>query len=199
METTADVEDQSLYHRARAELDAGRRPDAVFEALVVDTLDPRAVALAVCSALGVPLEEARQRWTETGEPLMERIIQPDEFAESGALLELAGFFDVHRQLDEREQRIRDLLDQALATVVGGGLPSGYAHSLFRKLQTGRLAEAFISMATHAAQSRRPVPTEYWTHLLAAADLLAITDDDRFDSCVATCRRMLSQTSPSASD
>jgi hypothetical protein len=188
-----DTEDQGLLQRARAELEAGRRPEAVYATLVTDTLDPRAAALAVCCALGIPREEARQRWIDTGEPLTD-LVQPGEPAELGAFLELAGFFDVHRQLDERELPVRQSPDQALATIAAGGLPSGYAHGLSRKFQTGRLAEAFVSMATHGARRQRPVPAAYWTHLLAAANLLAITDDDRFESCVALCRQMLDQSS-----
>jgi hypothetical protein len=143
-------------------------------------------------------EAAWQRWTDIGEPLMD-LVQPGEPADLGTFLELAGFFDLHRQLDERELPIRHLLDQALATAAAGGLPSGYAHTLSRKLHTGRLSEAFVLMATYGPRRQLPDPAAYWTHLLAAADLLAITNDDQFDSCVARCRQMLDQPSTPTSD
>jgi hypothetical protein len=172
---------------------AGARPDAVFATLAEDTHDYRGAALAVCTAAGIPRAQAQQRWIADGAELVPQV-QPGDAAELGFFLELAGFFDVHRQLDEREQHIRHLLDQAVdrAFATLGGLPSGYAHGLSRKLRTGRLAEAFVSMATFGARQRHPMPAAYWTHLLAAADLLAISDDDQFESCVVACRQRLEQ-------
>lgn len=58
------------------------------------------------------------------------------------------------------------------------------------MQTGRLAEAFVSMVTFGDQRQRPMPVAYWTLLLAAADLLATTDNDQFVSCVVLCRQRL---------
>ncbi|GAA1971772.1 hypothetical protein GCM10009838_33960 [Catenulispora subtropica] len=99
-------------------------------------------------------------------------------------------------LDEREQRIRLLLDQAVeqAFAALGGLPSGYAHGLSRKLQTGRLAEAFISMVTFGGQRQPPMPAEYWTRLLAAADLLAMPEDNQLEPYIVACRQRLEQPS-----
>jgi hypothetical protein len=190
---SAASDEEILVRRARDALLAGARPQAVFATLAEDTHDYRGAALAVCTAAGNPRALALQRWTDEGAEVLEQIL-PSDPAEVGFFLELAGFFDVHRQLDDHEQRIRDLLDQAVkqAFATSGGLPSGYAHGLSRKLLTGRLAEAFIAMATFGARRQDLVSTAYWTHLLAAADLLAVSDDDEFESCVAVCRRGLAQ-------
>jgi hypothetical protein len=184
-----DGDDQVLFQRAYAELHAGGRPDAVFAALAANTLDYRAAALAVCTAAGIPRAQALQRWAETGEELAS-LIQRGEEGDLGAILEMSGLFDVHPRLDAREQQVRQLLHQALATV--GALPSGYAHGLGRMLQTGRLTDALVSMTTHGARRSRPMSAAYWTHLLAAAELLNGTDDERFDACVALCRQLLDQ-------
>jgi hypothetical protein len=188
MDAQDDGESQVLLRRTRAELAAGR-PEAVFTALAKDTGDWRAAALAVCAAAGIPRAQAEQRWADTGAQLA-ALIQPGEEADLGAVLEVVGFFDVHRRLDEREQQVRRLLERAFAAA--GGLPSGYGHGVIRLLQTGRLTDAFVSMAMHGSRRRRPMPPAYWTHLLAAAALLTGTDDDRFEPCVALCRRLLDQ-------
>lgn len=175
--------------RARAGLLAGGRPEAVFTALAKDIGDYRAVALAMCAVAGIPRAQAQQRWADTGEQVA-ALIEPGEEADLGAILELAGVFDVHRRLDENELQIRHLLD--LAYAAAGGLPSGYGQGVIRLLQTGHLTDAFVSMTTYGARRGRPMPPAYWSHLLAAADLVTDTDDDRFESCVTLCRRMLDQ-------
>lgn len=193
MNARDDGAEKALVQRAHAGLLTGARPDAVFAMLAEDTHDYRGAALAVCTAAGIPLAQAQQRWADVAADLVPQV-EPDDAAELGFFMEQVGFFDVQRQLDEREQQIRYLLDQAVdqAFAALGGLPSGYAHGLSRKLQTGRLAEAFVSMATFGDRRRRPMPVAYWTHLLAAAELLAITDNDQFESCVALCRQRLEQ-------
>lgn len=193
MDERDDGEDHVLFQRAHAALRAGARPEAVFATLAEDTHDLRAAALAVCAALGVPQQQARQRWEKTGEALLSQMQPGDEAGELGEFLEFAGFFDVHPDLNERDQHARRLLEQAFSAA--GGIPSGYAHGLIRKLQTGRLADAFVSMATHGARRSRPTPPEYWRDLLAAAELLSGTENDQFEPCVALCRQQLGQTGP----
>lgn len=190
-EKAFDGDENVLLQRARAGLLTGARPDAVFATLAEGAPDYRGAALAVCVAAGVSLAQARERWAEIDPELISQV-QPDDAAELGFFMELAGFFDVHRQLDEREQRIRRLFIQAGAET--GNLPSGYAYGLGRKLQTGRLAEAFVAMATFGARRQHPMPAEYWTNLLAAAELLAVSGDDQFESCVAACRQRLEELS-----
>ena len=94
-----------LLHRARAELLAGARPDAVFATLAENTHAYRGAALAVCMAAGIPRAQAQQRWIDGGAELVSQV-QPSDAAELGFFLELSGFFDVHRPLDEREQHAR---------------------------------------------------------------------------------------------
>lgn len=191
-----DNDETALARRARAELLAGARPGAVFATLAEDTHDFSAAALAVCTAAGISRAEAQQRWIEEVEVELGSEFQPEDGAELGLALELGGFFDVHRQLDEREQCIRHLLDLAVSESFAtlGVLPSGHAVGVRRKVEAGRLAEAFVSMATFSVRRRHPMSAEYWTHLLAAADLLAISDDDQFESCVVACREKLAQRS-----
>jgi hypothetical protein len=144
-------------------------------------------ACGVRSRRYTPRAGSEQRWADTGAQLA-ALIQPGEEADLGAVLELAGLLDVHRHLDEREQQVRRLLERAFTAA--GGLPSGYG--VIRLLRTGRLTDAFVSIATHGSRRSRPMPPAYWTHLLAAAALLTGTDDDRFEPCVALCRRLLDQ-------
>ncbi|NUP49800.1 MAG: hypothetical protein HOW97_21185 [Catenulispora sp.] len=192
---SGDSDGTVLVQLARAELLTGARPDAVFATLAEGAQDYGDAALAVCVAAGVSPEQAQERWAEVGAELISQV-EPDDAAELGFFLELAGFFDVHRQLDEREQHIRRLLDRARAAsanlpgAYAYGLPSGYAYGLGRKMQTGRLGEAFVAMATFGARRQHPMPAEYWSDLLAAAELLAVSGDEQFDSCVAICRQQL---------
>jgi hypothetical protein len=177
---------QALMRRARESLDNGASPETVFVALAVDTRDLREAAIAVCVAAGTPRADAEGRWGDGCEQLLAEIHDGEE-AIFGEILEMTGFFDFHRPLDEREQHVRRELRQAMATALP--LPSGYAHLLGRTLQTGRLARAFIKMTTLPLTDA----TAYWAHLLAAADLLAGSEDDRFESCVNLCRQRLDQT------
>jgi hypothetical protein len=193
MDERDDGEQHVLFQRAHAALQASVRPEAVFATLAGDTHDLRAAALAVCAALGVPRQQAQQRWAKTGEALLSQMRPGDEARDFGDVLEYAGFFDVHPDLNERDQHARRLLERAFNAA--GGIPSGYAHGMIRKLQTGRLADAFVSMATHGARRSRPTPPDYWRDLLAAAELLSSTENDQFEPCVALCRRQLEQTGP----
>jgi hypothetical protein len=176
---------QALMRRARESLDNGVSPDAVFADLAVDARDLRAVAIAVCMAAGTPRADAEGRWDYDIEQLRAELHDGDEAA-FGDILEMTGFFDFHRPLDEREQHVRAELRQAMATALP--LPSGYAHLLGRMLQTGRLTSAFIKMTTLPLTDA----TAYWAHLLAAADLLTGSEDDQFESCVNLCRQRLDQ-------
>ncbi|MEZ0110472.1 hypothetical protein ABH920_004487 [Catenulispora sp. EB89] len=194
MDDRDDGKDEVLVRRAYTALQGGdTRPEAVFATLAEEAGDYRAAALAVCAAVGVPRSQAHQRWAGIGEEALSQMLPGDEAADLGVFLELAGFFDVHPDLAEPEQQARRLLEQAFAAA--GGVPSGYAHNLIRKLRTGRLAEAFVSMVTYGAGRSRLTPREYWEYLLAAAELLPGADVDRFESCVTMSRQRLDQTSP----
>jgi hypothetical protein len=114
--------------------------------------------------------------------------------DGGTLLEMAGFFDFHRPLDEHEQQIHHLLCQAFNA--HGGWPSGLGHQLIRKLQAGRFIDALASMAAHSPRLGAPSPSTYWTHLLAAANMLTSSDDGRVEPILLLCRQHLDQSSTS---
>jgi hypothetical protein len=187
MSQAGTEQQQAFIRRARAGLDAGVSPGTVFASLAVDVRDRRAAVIAVCVAAGTPRPEAEGRWTDDDEQLLADIHDGEE-AILGEILETLGFFDFHRPLDEREEHARRELRQAAAAALP--LPSGYAHGLGRMLRTGRLTSAFISMAMHPHSGAHA--TAYWQHLLAAADLLTCSEDDRFESCVNECRQRLDQ-------
>jgi hypothetical protein len=190
MDARDDAHAQALARRAQAGLRAGGTPCAVFVDLAAGTLDYRATALAVCAAAGIPRVQFEQRWADTSEQLLPEI-QPGQEALLGEVLETLGLFDVHRPLDEHEQQARRHMKLAMAAV--GWWPSGYAVRLSRWWMTGRLVDAFVSLADYGAgPDGATMPPAYWTHLLAAADLLAGTDDNRFESCVLLCRDQLGQ-------
>ena len=189
MAHAVDEPEQALLRRAHESLHAGVLPEAVFAELAADARDVRSVAIAVCVAAGTSRADAEQRWAAEGEPLFVELLDGDEEG-LGVFLEMAGFFDFHRPLDEREQQIRSLLGQAFDA--RGGWKSGAGHHLIRKLQTGRLTDALASMAAHAPDPGAPSPSAYWAHLLAAATLLAGSDDSRVEPIVLLCRRHLDQ-------
>lgn len=93
--------------------------------------------------------------------------------------------------DAREQALR-LLSQALG--LSGRIPSGYAITVCGHLRSGRLVEGFVLMVEYSdrTQARRARPREYWGRLLAAANLLAGTGNDKFEPCVSLCRTRLEE-------
>lgn len=191
-----DVEQQALLRRARESLHVGASPETAFAELAVATSNLRVAAIAVCVAAGTPRADAEKRWATDGEPLVAEI-RDGEGALLGEILEMAGFFDFHRTLDEHELQIRHELDQAFAAA--GRWRSGVAHSLIRQLETGRFVDALASMTAHGPRRGVPTPSTYWTHLLAAANLLTSSDDGRIEAIVLLCRQHLDQYSASDTD
>lgn len=188
-----DEHQQALLRRAQESLHAGATNDAVFAELAVTTRDVRAVAIAVCVAAGTSRAEAEKRWADDGEPLLTELLNGDEES-LGTFLEMVGFFDFHRPFDDREQQIHQLLGQAFNA--HGGWPSGVAHGLNRHLQTGRFIDVLAAMAARAPRPRAPSPSTYWAHLLAAANMLADSDDGRVEAVSQLCRQHLDQSSGS---
>jgi hypothetical protein len=184
---------QALLLRAQERLHVGASTDAVFAELAVNTRDLRSVAITVCVAAGTSRADAEKRWAADGEPLLTEVLDGEE-AFLGTFLEMAGFFDFHRPLDEREQQIHHLLCQAFNA--HGGWPSGLGHQLIRKLGTGRFIDALASMAAHSPRGGAPSPSTYWTHLLAAANMLTSSDDGRVEPILLLCRQHLDQSSTS---
>ena len=198
MDHTDDEQQQQalalvLLRAAQDRLHAGASPEAVFAELAVNTRDVRAAAIAVCVAAGTSRADAEKRWVDDGEPLLAEV-QGDGEAAVGQFLEMAGFFDFHRPLDEREQQISRHLSQAFNAY--GRWRSGVAHQLSRKMQTGQFVDALALMAAQGSHRSVPTPSAYWTHLLAAANMLTGSDSEiegensRVESVVLLCRQRL---------
>lgn len=191
-----DEQQRTLLQSAQGRLRDGVSPRTAFAKLAANAGDLHAVAIAVCMAAGTSRADAEKRWATDGELLLLEV-QDGEEALLGQFLEMAGFFDYHRPLDEREQQIRHLLGQAFNA--HGGWKSGLGNGLIRKLQTGQFIDALTTMAVHAPHPRALSPTAYWSHLLAAANMLASTDDGRVEPVVLLCRRHLDASSTSSTD
>lgn len=196
MARAEDEQLPTLVQSAQDRLRGGASPRKVFVELATDSGDLHAVAIAVCMAAGTGHEDAEKRWATDGEPLLAEAGDDDE-AFLGKVLEMTGFFDFHRPLDDHDQQIRDLLGQAFDA--HGGWKSGAGLGLLRKLQTGRFVDALESMAGNAPRSGALSPSAYWNHLLAAADMLASTDDARIEPIALLCRRHLEESSAAGTD
>ncbi|MDX3533502.1 hypothetical protein PV721_03775 [Streptomyces sp. MB09-01] len=153
--------------RIREALGSGLPVIEVHAELAAGTDDVRAAALVVCDALGIPRGEAERRlrgcqdlWGEFG-PGDERLV--------GELLDGIGLFDVHVTLDERGERIRGLMRRAMGA--SGGISSGIGVGILRKLDTGRLPEAFAVLVRVRVRERGD-PVRYWAVLGTAGELLA---------------------------
>lgn len=206
MTQAADEHHEALTRRAQERLGAGASADAVFVELAGDGAPVlRAVAIAVCVAAGTPLAEAEERWAADGEEAV--AAAESDVEDLGWILEKCGFFDFHRPLDEHEQQISLLLRQAFAA--HGGWASGHGWTLTRRLQTGQLAKALASMSAsaprRATEWAKPSPSNYWTRLLEAAELLSDGndandgDDDQMAEIAILCRRRLDELSAADPD
>ncbi|MFF3014667.1 hypothetical protein [Streptomyces sp. NPDC057939] len=153
--------------RAREALRSGATPVEAYTELAAGTRDLRGAALAVCEALGIPRADAGTRlgdgdgrWGGFG---------PGEESLLGELLETIGVFDTPVALDEPGERIRALMRRAPGAL--GGIASGAALGVHRKLYAGRLPEAYATLV------RLPVrecgdPVRYWATLGTVGELLA---------------------------
>ncbi|MFE1826067.1 hypothetical protein [Streptomyces yangpuensis] len=160
--------------RAREALASGRSPAEVYAALAVGA-DFRDTALVVCDALGIPRADAEHR-LRGAEELWGDFAPGDEEL-LGELLDLAAVFDVHVALDEPGERVRRLLDRSMGAL--GGIGSGAGFSIGRKLDTGRLPEAYDVLVDLPVRERGD-PARYRAELIAAGVLLAdwLPPDDR---------------------
>jgi hypothetical protein len=176
----------------RVELSSEAR---AFEELVRQGGDPRAAAVATCLGLGIAREEAERRVRDAESLFAD--LGPEEEEELALFLDLSHVFVVDRELDAREQEIRDLLGRAAGAM--GGIRSGLGNSLHRWLRTGELARAYLSLAKGNQVRATGDPSVYWSALVAVGDLLLDGGDgaDRgehegLDEARAHCRRMTAQ-------
>ncbi|UUY50854.1 hypothetical protein NRK68_28630 [Streptomyces yangpuensis] len=152
--------------RARQALASGLPPAEVYAALAVGA-GFRDTALAVCDALGIPRADAEHRLRGTEELWGDFAPGDEELA--GELLDLAAVFDVHVTLDEPGEQVRRLLGRSMGAL--GGIGSGAAFSISRKLATGRLPEAYTVLVGLPVRDRGD-PARYRAELIAAGELLA---------------------------
>ncbi|MFD8019767.1 hypothetical protein ACFV6G_04990 [Streptomyces lavendulae] len=164
--------DESLVAAARERLRAGVKPAVVCGELAARTRRWMDVALAVGQARGIPKADLRIRLGGELVRLQDEF-RPGEEEDYGLLLEIHGVFDVPKQLDEREVVIAEHL--RTAWVAAGGLGSGHAVSLSRRFVTGELSLAFRTLARSGPRYGPGRPTEFWTAMVAAGELLDPTD------------------------
>ncbi|MFF4698032.1 hypothetical protein [Streptomyces chattanoogensis] len=177
---------------ARAALGAGVPAVDVFAELALKAADLQSAALAVCLALGVPRADAEQRLDGSDELLDE--LNPGEERTGGEILETLGVFDVDRSLDERGEEIKRWLGTAIGA--HGTFGSGHAHSLWRRLRTGALTGAFLSLADSGPHPVEGAPSTYWEALTRAGELLSADNrevDERFEKALERCRRQAAGT------
>ncbi|MEV7598662.1 hypothetical protein AB0O91_14895 [Kitasatospora sp. NPDC089797] len=182
----------ALEAEARERLGAGADPVEVCGVLAARVPQWVEAALAVGRALGV--EEAELRRRLAGEPQLLAELRPGEEDLYAAALEQMGVFDVPLRLDAREAAVVEHLHAALRAQ--GGLGSGYYHGIQRAFAKGESAQIFRSLVRFGPR-RGPRhagrPTEFWTALTAAGELLDPADgDDRGTVAqgLDTCRERL---------
>ncbi|MFI8391658.1 hypothetical protein [Streptomyces sp. NPDC085540] len=166
--------DESLVAAARERLRAGAEPAVVCGELAARTRRWLDAALAVGQARGIPKADVRMRLGGEPERLQDEF-RPGEEEDYGLLLEIHGVFDVPKQLDERDVVIAAHL--RTAWVATGGLGSGHAVSLSRRFVTGELSLAFRMLARFGPRRGPGRPTEFWTAMVAAGELLDPTVGD----------------------
>ncbi|MFJ3631211.1 hypothetical protein [Streptomyces sp. NPDC090112] len=153
--------------RAREALSVGLTPVDVYAGLAAGTGDRRGAALTVCDALGIPRPDAESRLRGT-EELWDGF-GPDEEQLVGELLDLVGLFDVHTTLDEPGEHLRTLMNRARAAL--GGIASGAASALWRRLATGRLPEAYALLVGLPVREGGDA-ARYWALLTTVGEGLA---------------------------
>ncbi|MFI6101553.1 hypothetical protein ACIA8G_38915 [Lentzea sp. NPDC051213] len=126
-----------LAEEARALLAGGATPQEAFIALWRPHRPYYDVTLAVCVAVGNPVENAIRR-------LEPKVAWADE-PEAGDIglwvevLETAGYFDLHVDLSAEQQLIAAELRRGFQELLP--MPSGLAHHFVRLMEAGHLDEA----------------------------------------------------------
>jgi hypothetical protein len=159
-----------LEQAAREQLASGLAAPDVLVRLLAAGVDPTQAAVAVCVAAGSPGAEAERRLVEF-DGLWE-LMEPGEEAEAADLLARQGYFEPDAVLDEQQQEIAARLQLVLTTV--GGVPSGFAPTLFKYLRTGHLAKAFIQLEWLGSM-RWKDNEDFWTAMCRVGE--AFPDED----------------------
>ncbi|MBD0669630.1 hypothetical protein [Streptomyces sp. CBMA156] len=171
---------------ARHALTRGHTPAATYALLARRTQKPLPSARAVCLALTIPLAETTRRLTECHDALLADP-RPGAETDTGEVLEALGVFDIPKSLTDTELAVVDLFLTAIGAM--GGIRPGHQHGLQRWFTTGNLTTAYLSLATARPLPRTGNPTQYWTTLVTAGELLATTPspDRRIIYALAHCR------------
>ncbi|MFF0393272.1 hypothetical protein ACFYS8_31930 [Kitasatospora sp. NPDC004615] len=190
----------SLAEEARERLRSGAEPAVVCGELAVRTVRWWDAAVAVGLAMGIPEQELRRRLHDDPDEMQSPFEDGDE-ALYGELLEMAGVFDIHRQLDARESAVEKRLRAAMGAM--GGLGSGHAHGLLRRFAKGELDSVLRSLARFGPRTGRGRPVEFWEALVAAGELLVeLADGGEARAAVAQvlddCRLKLASCEPHGS-
>ncbi|MFC8917733.1 hypothetical protein ACFT5C_18370 [Streptomyces sp. NPDC057116] len=156
--------ESALVVEARQMLATGQCEEAVFAELAARTGEWAVCAVAVCLALGVPRTDAEARVREV-EPLFGDFAVGEEDLVA-AVLGLSDVFIVDAVLDEHDEHIRDLLGTA------AGASGGYPGSLLGWFRTGELTKIFLYFAQPRYRDGRGSPTDFWTAMTTAGELLA---------------------------
>jgi hypothetical protein len=138
----------------------------VFLGLLSDGAVPDDAAVAVCVAAGSRRQEAVERLRDFAG--LWGGLEPGEEPDGVDLLIAHGYFEADAVLDDQQQAALTYLGAALKAV--SGIPSGFAASLFTKLRTGRLVEAFRQLERLGAQ-RWPDNTCFWSAMRPASEIL----------------------------
>ncbi|MFG2847622.1 hypothetical protein ACGF12_31300 [Kitasatospora sp. NPDC048296] len=175
-----------LLTLARHSLSQGSTPAETYTLLARRSSKPLPAARAVCLALDIPLAEATRRLNDCYRALLANP-RPGTEADTGELLEALGVFDVPKTLDARDQSIVELFLTAIDAM--GGIRAGHQHGLARWFTTGNLTAAYLSLAAATPLPTTGNPTQYWTTLVAAGELLSTTPtpDPRIKPALAHCR------------
>ncbi|MER6362416.1 hypothetical protein [Kitasatospora sp. NPDC001527] len=118
-------------------------------------------------------------------------LRPGEEQVYGELLGTIGVFDLPRRLDARERAIAEHLRAAVRAM--GGVASGHAALLARRLAAGEPADAFGTLAHSGPRAGGGRPTAYWAALVAGGELLDTANGDTHGGvapALAECRRRL---------
>ncbi|MER6479007.1 hypothetical protein [Streptomyces filamentosus] len=171
---------EALGAAAGERLRAGAAPGAVCGELAARTRWWWDAALGVGRALGIPEPELLDRLRRDPGEVQDEL-GPGEEELYGELMEELGVFDVAARLDERELLIAERLRAAVRAM--GGVASGHAQALSRRLVTGEPAWVFHSLARSGPRSSCGRPAEFWEALVEAGELLAAGGGDE---CEGEC-------------
>ncbi|MFF2079247.1 hypothetical protein ACFVXG_31395 [Kitasatospora sp. NPDC058162] len=179
---------------ARQTLSSGRTPAETYALLVRRTGQPLPSARAVCEALDIPTAEATIRLNDCYDALLANP-RPGTETDTGELLEALGVFDTPKQLTPTELAIVDHFLTAIDA--HGGIRAGHQHGLTRWFTTGNLTTAYLSLTATHPNPTTGNPTQYWTTLITAGELLTTTPapDPRIKPALAHCRTQAARAAP----